>query len=76
MPSVPDASSVTRFRRVNATVNTDPVKKSAVFLAPLKNVIPPMTRTSDVGEDISPVNSLLRAPIWKSPQFNGRFFLK
>jgi hypothetical protein len=67
---------MTRVRKAAATVNTDPVKKSAVFVAPLKNVIPPMIRTSDVGQDISPGNSLLRAPIWKSPQFNGRFFLK
>jgi hypothetical protein len=76
MPSVPDASSVTRFRRVNATTLVDPTKKSPVFLAPLKNVIPSVLRASDVGQDITPTRSVLGVPQWKSPQFNGRFFLK
>jgi hypothetical protein len=76
MPNVPDASSVTHFRRVNATVNADPVKKSAVFLAPLKNVIPPVLRASDVGQTTTPTRTVLAIPRWTSPQFNGRFFLK
>jgi len=76
MPSVPDASSVTRFRRVAATNTTDPTIKSAVFVAPLKNVITPVVRASDVGQDISPTQSVLGIPPWKSPQFNGRFFVK
>jgi hypothetical protein len=76
MPNVPDASSVTRFRRVNSTSLTDPTIKSAVFQAPLKNVINPVLRASDVGQDITPTRSVLSIPAWKSPQFNGRFFLK
>jgi hypothetical protein len=76
MPNVPDASSVTRFRRVNSTSLTDPTIKSAVFQAPLKNVINPVLRASDVGQDISPTRRVLSIPPWRSPQFNGRFFLK
>jgi hypothetical protein len=76
MPNVPDASSATRFRRVNSTSLTDPTIKSAVFQAPLKNVINPVVRASDVGEDITPTKSVLSIPPWKSPQFSGRFFLK
>lgn len=76
MPYVPDASSAIRFRRINATVNTDPVKKSRTFNAPLKTVITPVLRASDVGQDISPTRSVLAVPQWKSPQFNGRFFVK
>ena len=76
MPYVPDASSAIRFRRIAATNTTDPEKKSAVFVAPLKSVIAPVVRASDVGQDISPTQSVLGIPPWKSPQFNGRFFVK
>jgi hypothetical protein len=71
MPRVPDASSVTRFRRVQANNLADPTIKSAVFDAPLKNVITPVVRASDVA-----TKSVLAIPQWKSPQFNGRFFVK
>ena len=73
MPNVPDASSVTRFRRVNSTTLTDPTIKSAVFQAPLKNIINPVLRASDV---VTPAQSVLSIPPWRSPQFKGRFFLK
>ena len=77
MPSVPDASMVTRFRRVNATTNTDPEKKSRTFFAPIKNSYLIATlRASDVGVTITPTLSVLALPTWKSPQFNGRFFVK
>lgn len=76
MPYVPDASSAIRFRRIQATNLTDPTIKSAVFSAPLKNVITPVVRASDVGQTITPTKTVLAIPQWKSPQFNGRFFVK
>jgi hypothetical protein len=76
MPYVPDASSAIRLRRIAATNTTDPEKKSAVFVAPLKTVISPVIRASDVGSGITPTQTVLAIPPWKSPQFNGRFFVK
>ena len=75
MPYVPDASSVIRFRRVNATTNAAPTIKSRTFVAPTKTVLAPVTKASDVGQDISPSNSVLRTPRWVSPYFKGRIFL-
>ena len=77
MPKVPDASSVIQFRRVNATILNDPVKKSRTFVAPIKDGYQnAILRASDVGQDITPTQSVLSIPPWKSPQFNGRFFVK
>jgi hypothetical protein len=77
MPRTPDASSVTTYRRVNATVTPDPTKKSASFLAPLKQgVLIATTRSTQEGQSVSPGQSVLSIPSWKSPQFNGRFFVK
>jgi hypothetical protein len=68
---------VTTFRRVNATTTTDPVKKSASFDAPLRQgVLIATTRSTQEARSISFSQSVLSAPIWKSPQFKGRFFLK
>jgi hypothetical protein len=75
MPYVPDASSVIRFRRVNATTNTDPTIKSRTFVAPTKTVLPAVTKASDVGKTISPTNTVLTTPRWVSPYFKGRIFL-
>lgn len=75
MPYVPDASSVTRFHRVDATANADPTIKSRTFVAPLKTVLGPLAKASDVGQEASPSNSVLRTPRWVSPYFKGRIFL-
>lgn len=70
MPRVPDASSVTRFHRINATVPADPVKKSRTFVAPLRDgVQSAILRSSQVGQTISPSTSRLSAPSWKGRQF-------
>ena len=74
MPSVPDASMMTRYRRVNATVNPDPAKKSRTFLAPEKKIIGAEVRAAEVTRVRA--TSVLALPMWKSPQFNGRIFLK
>jgi hypothetical protein len=73
MPYVPDASSVIRSRRVAATVVADPTIKSRTFVAPLKNVITPVLRASDVGLKR---DTVLAIPRWTSPDFKGRIFLK
>jgi hypothetical protein len=76
MPRTPDASLVTTFRRVNATVPTAPVKKSASFDAPLKQgVLIATTRSTQEAQSMSRSQSVLALPAWKSPQFNGRFFV-
>lgn len=74
MPSVPDASMMTRVRRVNATITSDPQKKSRTFVAPLKSTIGAEVRAAEVTR-IRPI-SVLSLPRWTSPQFNGRIFLK
>ena len=77
MPRVPDASMATTFARVAATTTTDPTKKSRTFVNPTKDgYLTTILLASDVGQDIVPRQSLLAIPQWKSPQFNGRFFLK
>ncbi len=77
MPRTPDASFVTRFVRVNATVPTDPVKKSRTFEAPLKQgYLSAVLRSTDEGRNIVFSQSVLSIPPWRSPQFNGRFFVK
>lgn len=74
MPRVSDASDMTRFRRVAATVNTDPEKKSRTFLAPTKDGF--LTAEVRAGEvtRINP-NTVLTIATWKSPAFKGRIFL-
>jgi hypothetical protein len=68
---------VTTFRRVNATVPTAPEKKSASFDAPLKQgYLIATTRSTQEAQSISRSQSVLGIPEWKSPQFNGRFFVK
>lgn len=77
MPYIPDASSVTRFRRAESTIVADPVKKSRTFVAVTKNSYQSaILRASDVGSEMYAAQSVLRIPEWKSPQFNGRFFVK
>lgn len=77
MPRTPDASSVTSFRRVNATANADPEKKTASFSAPLKQgLLIATTRSTQEAQSISFGQSVLALPRWTSPQFNGRFFVK
>lgn len=67
---------VTTFVRVNATVPTDPEKKSRTFDAPLKQgYLTATLRTTQEGQSIVYSQSLLALPPWKSPQFNGRFFV-
>lgn len=76
MPRVPDASMVTTFARVNATVPTDPVKKSATFVAPTKQgYLSATLRSTQEGQSIVRSQSVLALPAWKSPRFNGRFFV-
>lgn len=77
MPRVPDASMATTFVRVQATVPSDPVKKSASFDAPLRQgYLSATLRSTQEGKSIVASQSVLAVPPWKSPQFNGRFFLK
>jgi hypothetical protein len=77
MPRTPDASFVTTFRRVNATVPTAPEKKSASFTAPIvQGYLIATTRSTQEAQSISRSQSVLSIPAWKSPQFNGRFFVK
>lgn len=78
MPRTPDASLVTTFRRVNATVPDAPTKKSASFDAPIKQgYLLATTRSTQEAQSISPTQSVLRISEQKSPQFyNGRFFVK
>ncbi len=77
MPRTPDASMVTSFRRVNATVPADPEKKSRTFVAPTKQgYLIATLRSTQEGQSIRPPQSVLGVPAWKSPQFNGRIFLK
>ncbi len=77
MPRTPDASSVTTFRRINATVNADPEKKTVSFSAPLKQgLLIATTRSTQEAQSISPTRTVLALPRWSSPQFNGRFFVK
>jgi hypothetical protein len=75
MPRVSDASSFTEFRRVRSTVNADPVNKSRTFVAPIKEgYLATIIRASEVRR-YGP-NTVLAVPAWRSPQFNGRFFVK
>lgn len=68
---------VTTYRRVNATVPNAPEKKSRTFEAPLKQgVLSATTRSTQEAQSISRSQSVLSLPAWKSPQFNGRFFVK
>lgn len=73
MPSVPDASMMTRYRRVAATITADPEKKSRTFVSPIKD-IGAETKVAEVTRNTS--FSVLQPAQWKSPQFNGRIFLK
>lgn len=77
MPRTPDASSVTTYRRVNATITADPEKKSRTFLAPTKQgYLISTTRATQEAQTVSPSRSVLAVPVWKSPDFKGRIFLK
>ena len=77
MPHTPDASMVTTFRRVNATVPDAPTKKSASFDAPIKaGYLIATTRSTQEAQSIAFSRSVLEPSIYKSPQFNGRFFVK
>lgn len=75
MPKVPDASMVTTYARVRATVNPDPVKKSRTFVPAMEggyqNSIVRASETQRYAQ-----GTVLRIATWKRPQFNGRFFLK
>ena len=76
MPRTPDASTVTTFARVNATATADPGKKSRTFVAPLKQgYLIATVRSTQEGQTITPSRSVLGIPAWKSPRFNGRFFV-
>lgn len=75
MPRVSDASQMTEFRRVRATVNTDPVKKARTFVAPLKQGYLTSTIQASEVRRYAP-NTVLAVAAWKTPQFNGRFFIR
>jgi hypothetical protein len=73
MPSVPDASMATRVLKAAATVNTDPVKKSRTFVAPLKQgYLGAQLRASEVQRYIP--GTVLAIPVWTSPQFARKRF--
>jgi hypothetical protein len=77
MPYIPDASSATNVLRAHATIPADPVKKSRTFLAVTKNSYQSaQLRASSAGQEMYFAQSVLGIPQWKSPQFNGRFFVK
>lgn len=74
MPSVPDASMATTYARVRATINPDPEKKSRTFLATTENsYLSAIVRASETQRYAQ--GTVLAVPAWKTPQFNGRFFL-
>lgn len=74
MPKVSDASMMTEFKRVGATVNADPEKKSRTFVAPTKQgYLASTLKASEVQRNLP--TSVLEIARWKTPQFNGRFFL-
>jgi hypothetical protein len=76
MPRTPDASMVTTFRRVNATVNSDPTKKSRTFVAPTKDGFLSATlRSTQEGQSMIRSQSVLGQPVWVSLAFKGRIFL-
>lgn len=73
MPRVPDASAMTQFRRVRATVTPDPTKKSASYEAPLRQgYLISEIRAAEVTRNRP--TSVLRAPVWRAPNFKGRIF--
>ena len=77
MPYIPDASSVTTVMRAHATIPADPVKKSRTFEAVIKGGYQSaQLRASSAGQELYFAQSVLAIPPWKSPQFNGRFFVK
>ena len=74
MPNVPDASMATTAARVRATITPDPGKKSRTYTAPTKEGY--LTATLQASETQRYASgSVLKVPTWKTPQFNGRFFL-
>jgi hypothetical protein len=74
MPQVPDASSVTTYARVRATVNPDPAKKSRTFVAAMESgYLNSIVRASETQRYAQ--GTVLQVAPWKRPQFNGRFFL-
>ena len=74
MPTRPaDASDFTRAKRINATITTDPSKQSRVYQWANRNLIGPTVLAGAVS---FPTNTVLRDPIIRSPQFNGRVYLK
>jgi len=76
MPRTPDASTVTTFHRVQATVNSDPEKKSRTFVAPTKQGFLSATlRATEEGRSIKPPQTILGQPVWVSLAFKGRIFL-
>lgn len=70
MPRTADASSVTRFRRLNATITPDPVKKSASYTPSMPSLLPSV-RTSDVGRGMFPRQSVLSTSVVR-PYVNPR----
>jgi hypothetical protein len=75
MPSVPDASQMTRMLKAAATVNTDPETKSRTFVAPTKGgYMASQLRASEVRRYIP--GTVLALPTWISPQAGRKLFLK
>ncbi len=67
---------VTTFRRVNATFNSDPEKKSRTFVAPTKDGFLSATlRSTQEGQSMIRSQSVLGQPVWVSLAFKGRIFL-
>lgn len=75
MPSVPDASMMTRVIKAAATVTTDPEKKSRTFVAPTKGGYQAaQIRASEVQRFVP--GTVLAIPQWESPQAGRKLFLK
>lgn len=74
MPKVPDASMVTTYARVRATVNPDPEKKSRTFVAGMESgYLNSLVRASETQRYAQ--GTVLQVASYRRPQFNGRFFL-
>jgi hypothetical protein len=65
---------VTTYSRVRATVNVDPVIKSRTFVPAMEGGYQnSIIRASETQRYAT--QTVLAVASWKTPQFNGRFFL-
>ena len=75
MPYVPDASMVTRVVKAAATTIADPEKKSRTFVAVLKDGYQSAQLRASEPQRYVP-GTVLRLPVWTSPQSGRKLFVK